>query len=242
MRGNSHHIIDAITSFGSIPSRGSFISAERLVSDLSKKGVERSLSLSLQGVYHDYSLGNDETLLAAKESPFLVPVATLDPRRFYAGKKEHNLGEFAALRLFPTIQGWPTDFAPFRKILEKASREEMPVIIPSQGPGKATQIVRQAKDLGVTVVLSAINYSNLSEALVLLQEYDGLFLATDMLNTPDGVDLVSEESGTDRLIFGSNYPYTYFRGPLLAVERSELAPGEKRKILRENILRVLGMK
>ncbi len=143
--------------------------------------------------------------------------------------------------MFPDIQGWPIRYAPFDRILREAFSAGLPIIAPAQGPGKSTEIVEAAKAHDLVVILTSVNYSTLSEALVLMGEYDDLYLTTDMLNTPDGVELVSDELGPDRLVFGSNYPFTYFSGPLLAVQRSRLQPEVKRRILRENLLRILAI-
>jgi predicted TIM-barrel fold metal-dependent hydrolase len=194
-------------------------------------------------VYYDYAEGNAETIDRCRDTPFIIPAATIDPRRFHGGEEGlENLDEFDLLRVFPDIQGWPIDYAPFYKILEKASSCHLPLMAPAMGPGKPTQLTRVAKNQGVRVILNSVGYGTLSEALVLLQEYDDLYIGVDMLNTPDGIELVTDEAGPERLVFGSNYPATYFSGPLIAVQKAEVSPSDKRKILRDNALRILGIK
>lgn len=236
-------IIDCNTFFGSRPKGGSSLSAKDLVSDLSAHGVERAISLSLQGVYYDYSQGNGETLRNCQELPFIIPAATIDPRKFYGKKSEVlDLHEFKILRIFPDLQGWPINYAPFHKIIEKASSESLPIMTSACGPGKSTEIVRAVETLNIPLILTSVNYSTLSEVMVLLDQYEGLYIGIDMLNTPDGIELISREVGPGRLVFGSNYPLAYFSGPLIAVEKSEIPPSYKRKILRENILQILGIR
>jgi len=199
--------------------------------------------LSLQGVHYDYGQGNEETLQSSRSLPFIIPAATVDPRRFYARRNEAlSLEGFAALRVFPDLQGWPVDYAPFHKMLEKAAVRQIPLIAPAMGPGKSTEMVRAAQAFGLVVILNSVSYWTLSEALVLMAQYDGLYIGTDMLDTPDAIELVSDEVGPERLVFGSNYPFTYFSGPLLNVQRSEISETNKRLILRENALRILGIR
>jgi len=199
--------------------------------------------LSLQGIYYDYGQGNEETLQSSRALPFIIPAATIDPRKFYARQKEGlSLEGFAALRVFPDLQGWPVDYAPFHKMLEKAASRQIPLIAPAMGPGKSTEMVRAAQASGLVVILNSVSYWTLSEALVLMAQYDGLHIGTDMLDSPDAIELVSDELGTERLVFGSNYPFTYFSGPLLNVQRSEIPETHKRLILRENALRILGIR
>jgi len=201
------------------------------------------LALSLQGVYYDYGQGNEETLQASRELRFIIPAATIDPRRFCARRSEAlSLEGFAALRVFPDHQGWPADYAPFHKILEKVASQQIPLIAPAMGPGRSTETVRAAQAFGLVVILNSVSYSTLSEALVLMAQYDSLYIGTDMLDTPDAIELVSDEAGPERLVFGSNYPFTYFSGPFLTLQRSEIPETHKRLILRENALRILGIK
>jgi len=214
-----------------------------LASRLSSWGVEKAVSLSLLGVYYDYAEGNEETLENSRRLPFLIPAATVDPRRYYGRQDEPlNLGQFAALRVFPDLQGWPLDYAPFHKLLEEAASQQVPVMVPAMSPGRSTEIVRVAQAVGVVVILNSVSYWTLSEVLVLLARYDGLYIGTDMLDTPDAVELVTDEVGAERLIFGSNYPFTYFSGPLLNVQRSQISKKDRCLILRENALRILGIK
>jgi len=199
--------------------------------------------MSLQGVYYDYAEGNEETLQSSRNLPFIIPAATIDPRRFYARRGEAlNLESFAALRVFPDLQGWPVDYAPFHRMLEQAALQQIPLIAPAMGPGKSTEMVRAAQAYGLVVMLNSVSYWTLSEALVLMAQYDELYIGTDMLDAPDSIELVSDEVGPERLVFGSNYPLTYFYGPLLNVQRSEISEASKRLILRQNALRILGIK
>ncbi|MBU7004408.1 MAG: amidohydrolase family protein [Theionarchaea archaeon] len=235
-------IIDCLAYFGRRPKGGPSITPGELRRGLEQCGVERCAALSLRGVYYDFREGNLETLKASRDDSFIIPAATLDPRRFY-GKADEELGlsNYRIMRVFPEVQGWPVDFAPFEKILQRAAAAGLPVMAPAQGLGNATKLVRSAEKLGLTTVLTTVNYSNLSEVLALLSDNDGLIVCIDMLNTPDGIELITDEFGPERLVFGSNFPDTYFHGPLIAVQRAEISSIAKGKILRENAARLLGI-
>ena len=238
-----HGIIDCLTTFGRVPKQGSSTTPLQLRDGLASQGVEKCASLSLRGVYYDSLEGNTETLRASNDFPFIIPAATLDPRRFY-GKLDQglDLGAFKIMRVFPDVQGWPTDYAPFERILECAQMSGLLVMAPVQDRGNATRLSRAAAKYGLPLIITSVNYSTLSEVLALFHDHEKLHISTDMLNTPDGIELITDEFGPERLIFGSNYPATYFRGPLLAVQRAEIGPGAKRKILWENAARLMGIK
>jgi hypothetical protein len=204
--------------------------------------VEKCAALSLRGVYYDSLEGNIETLAASRNDTFIIPVATLDPRRFF-GKldPELDLAQYKIMRVFPGVQGWPVDYAPFEKVLECASTFGLPLMAPTQGRGNATKLLRATSGYGCPTIITSVNYSTMSEILALLQEHESMYVCIDMLNTPDGIELIADEFGPERLVFGSNYPDTYFHGPLLAVQRAEIGSGAKRMILRENAARLMGI-
>lgn len=236
-------ILDCYTSFGSRPKEGAGLSCSALASELGQRGVDAAVSLSLQGVFYDYQEGNTETLVEAKRSDgFIVPAGTIDPRRFYGSGGDICYRDFATLRLFPKTQGWPIDYAPFHKILQKAASFYTPIMIEAVGPGKPTLIARAIGSAEVPVILTSVNYSVLSEVLVLLSEHENLYVVNDMLNTPDGIELICDEVGPERLLFGSNYPITYFEGPKISIEKAEIPASHRRKILGGNARRIMGIK
>ena len=82
-------IIDAHTLFGFWPLRRADLSPETLVRTLRGHGLERALTLSTHGIFADFVGGNDETMeLCARAQGLLVPVGTVDPRRFMGTVEE----------------------------------------------------------------------------------------------------------------------------------------------------------
>jgi hypothetical protein len=200
------------------------------------------VALSLRGVYYDFLEGNLETLKASRDDPFILPAATLDPRRFYGrAGEELGLENFRILRLFPDVQGWPVDFAPFEKIIQRAASVGLPVMASAEVLGNATKLVSSTTRHGLTTILTTVRYSNLSEVLALISDHEDLYVCINMLNTPDGIELIADEFGPERLVFGSNYPDTYFHGPLIAVQKAQISSKARAKILRGNAARLVGI-
>jgi len=79
-------MIDSDTIFGFWPRWRADVSLEALLKVMEEHGVDRFLSLSTTGIFYDYEEGNEETLRAAERNPGLVPVATVDPRKYSGGK------------------------------------------------------------------------------------------------------------------------------------------------------------
>ncbi len=112
-------------------------------------------------------------------------------------------------------------------------------MIPAGGKGRPTQIAKAAEDYAIPIIFSSVNYSTLSEILVLLGKHSNLYITNDMLNTPDGVELFCDQVGPERLLFGSNFPFTYLQGPLITIKKAQIPRTSKIKILKENAERIL---
>lgn len=240
-----YEIIDCNTFFGAFPRREIDLSKETLVGILQKHKVKKALTVSAKGIFYDYILGNKETLEACKNDDSLVPVATIDPRKYYGkpGEIENLVNQgFGVFRLFPDLQAWPLDYAPFYKFLEELKGVKKLLIITANALGMATKIASSTKDGGYPVILTSVSYWNLSEVLALAEDNPHIYLETHLIDSPDGLEVLREEIGADRLIFGSNSPFTYFSTAFLSVKYADISEEDKAKILGGNILKLLEKK
>ena len=119
-------IIDSNTLFGFWPKRKVDSSFENLVSLLTKANVERAFTCSMRGVFYDHVEGNDETLKRCRGSGGrLVPVATINPQRYFGVTEEVDrlmgLG-FRLIRFFPGSQEWHPAQRHFTRLLEKGTQ------------------------------------------------------------------------------------------------------------------------
>lgn len=238
------NIVDAGTIFGFSPKERRDLSLDTLLRSMEQYGVERFLSLSLKGALYEHGEGNRETLRASQEHPQMIPVATLDPRR-YAGYRDEIAWcvdhGFRVFRFFPERQGWPARLLPFWKILETLTERQIPFIFPWLAPGAITEVIERVRGTGTPVIFEGVNYSGFAEVLAVLEEEPHSYAATSNLDGPDTIELFAREIGADRLIFSSNSPFFSFSAPFLTVERSMLSEEEKKQVLGGNIERVLGV-
>ena len=115
-------IVDANTIFGFWPRKKVDISLKKLLEIMQKYNVRSCISLSAKGIFYEYKEGNKETLEVCKQHPEIIPVATIDLRKYFGKKNiiKNLINEgFKALRLFPDFQGWPFNYQPFLKIVEE---------------------------------------------------------------------------------------------------------------------------
>jgi predicted TIM-barrel fold metal-dependent hydrolase len=233
-------MFDAVTAFGSYPGKQVDWSLETLLGILRDNGVGRALSLSLKGVYYDFEEGNDETLAVSRHHEAIVPVATIDPRRHLGCIEEVGRRVeqgFRVFRFFPTTQGWPVEFLPLRNLLRELARFDVRLMLPVSGNGAITAVL-DALDAcapALPVLLIGVSYANLAELLAALKASDRLYTDVHMMDSPNALEIIADEVGVERIIFGSNSPEREFRTALNVVTGSTLSEADKHKVLSSNI-------
>lgn len=236
-----YQIIDANTLIGVHPTHHLDLSAERLIRDMETYRIVASLTLSTIGVFSDYVRGNAETIEMAKANQRLVPVATVNPARYFDGG-----GELASLRsrgfrickLYPGEQGWPVDSAACIHVLGQLAAQKMPVMISAETPGEASRIARLTANYPAPVILCGVSGENLSEVLA-VSSAQNIMVETHELHVPGGLELLAERMGPERVIFGSGAPRRSIASSLYYVMYSELPDEAKQLVLGSNIKRIL---
>jgi len=208
--------------------------------DLSKRvEVQKACICSLKGAFYDYSEGNEETLRICEGREELFPVATLDPRRCWQGEKEvKRLWQrgFRLLRLFPELQDWPYRYKPFMKILTGLVERPLLLLLPIRDLGSLTELSHLIPPgAPFPVVLLGVGYRLLSEALSVLAERERFYLETSRLCTPDAYELFSQELGSQRLLFGSGFPFTNPGAPAFALRQALISTENKERISHANL-------
>ncbi|HUT73877.1 MAG TPA: amidohydrolase family protein [Armatimonadota bacterium] len=235
-------IRDINTVFGFWTSRPVDVSLETLCGILDKHKVTRAATLSTVGVFVDSRRGNDRTWQAAQEHPQLLPVATFDPRGGIgclgemAERAEQGFRIFA---LFPETQGWSLDHACCAEVLRLAGETGIPVMAEAASPGAPTRIGRLAEQYGVRVILSQVSLRNLGETMMVMKSTPNVFVETHILASSDGIELVVDEIGSDRLLFGSGAPLQYFSSAYLRLRFADLTASDKAAVLGANFARLL---
>ena len=242
-------IIDSNTFFGFWPKRKVDVSIEKLLEIMEKHKVDKAISLSLKGIFYDYEEGNEETLRIAKKYHRIIPAATIDLRKYFGKEKivKKILEQgFKALKLFPNLQGWPINYAPFYKLLEEINKFKIPLMITiitqpfgSHHLGMITEISKATKALGVPVIITSFDHFYYPEVLAVMMENPNIYVETSLFNTPDSFEIFISEVGAERLIFGSDSPLNYFAAPLICLKNADISQKQKEKILIENITNLL---
>ena len=241
-------IIDCNAFYGFWP-RGSItsdIGAVRAVA--SAHGIDKMLICSFRGIFADFVQGNAETLETCLGNPGLIPVATINPHRWLGVEEEIDrlVGEgVKVFRFFPEYQHWPYKFMPLYRILERLEGTGALIMVPArvgghQNNGVMTEIGELASKYDLTFAITGVYYGNMAEAIAVAQSEPSILLETHLLNSPDGFEIMVEELGADRLIYGSMAPLHPINTSLLPLMNATIEKCDKEKILWANISGLLG--
>lgn len=238
-------IIDVNTLFGFWPRREADFSLGKLLEVMRKHKVKRCFSLSMRGIFYDYEEGNRETLEVSKKHSEIVPVATIDLRKYFGNKDILKVlidQGFKGLRLFPDLQdwpfqGWPFDYQPFLEIVGQMV-EGFPLMVSITGLGKMTAIGRITSESGIPVIVTGVTYWCFAEALAVMNQYENVYIETSLFSSPDSYELFVQKIGAERIIFGSYSPIHYFSS-FFPLQKAQIGEREKQLILHENIERFL---
>jgi len=239
----SREIIDVNTIFGFWPKRKADIALATLLRLMEEKGISQACTLSARGVFYDFQEGNRETLAAVRAHPQLIPVATLNPCRWLGCMDEaQRLIEQGVrlFRFFPQYQEWNIGQAPFRKLLrEVLAPAGVALMIPAEMG--FTAIGDMAAGISNPVIVEAVRYTLLAEAIVVMQEVPNVFIETHLINSPDWVELLKTEVGAERIVFGSNAPLSYISAATAQIECTQVSEEDKALIFGGNLRRILGL-
>ncbi|MEN6372918.1 MAG: amidohydrolase family protein [Armatimonadota bacterium] len=236
-------IIDANTMFGPCPRVTADLSLGRLMKQIKSHGISKSLTLSTVGIFHSHNDGNAETLRECQNKAEIFPVATLDPRGYFAGFKliQNLISQgFKLFRFFPGEQGWPLDHNVFVDILDELEETSLPVMINAGRTGDATALAHIIGGREHVLILEGIVFETMAEAVSVMKKHSNIYAETHSLTVPGGLRFLAEQVGADRIVFGSDCPRSSLAGSLNYVRESGLSDEDVAKILGGNIKRLLG--
>ena len=90
-----------------------------------------------------------------------------------------------------------------------------------------------------SIIMTDVYYGNLAEALTVAAEHPGIMVESHLLNSPGAVELLVNNLGFERLIFGSRSPLAYVGAALKPILEASVDDSVKQAILGTNIQRML---
>jgi predicted TIM-barrel fold metal-dependent hydrolase len=234
-------ITDIGTFFGARPSSDLDLSAETLLRVMDGNQVSQALTCSLKAIQFNFSAGNDESLALCRCHDNLHPVAVVDPRQYPDCMAEVERPGFVAYRFLREYQGWAIANQGFRRLLRAVAQTGVPTIVHVPDSGDATALLDTVGGWEVPIVLAAVSYATLSEALAVMAEAPNLYLEAHRITLPGQVEVMVESVGAERLMYGSWAPMLAQRPSLDMVRVSEIGEREKALILGGTARRVFNL-
>jgi predicted TIM-barrel fold metal-dependent hydrolase len=235
------NIVDIGTLFGVRPATDQDVSSKTLLRLMARNGIKEALTCSLKAIQFDAAAGNDETLALCQVHPNLHPVASIDPRQapdcYHEVVRCARLG-FVAFRLLREYQGWAIANQAHAHVLRAIAETGLPAIVHVPASGDATALLDLAVDLEIPIVLAAVSYSILSEALAVMADAPRFMLEAHRVCLPGQVELMVEQVGAERLMFGSWAPLHAQRPSMDMVLGAEIDKASQAAILGGNARRV----
>lgn len=246
-------IFDCNALFGFWPKRKLAADIDSVRELARDHGITGMMLASIRGIFDDFELGNEETYEICRNEPNLIPVMTLNPCRYLGVEAEIGKWRERGLRIFrffPDFQNWPYSYAPFQRILrhlasQNTAESQSLIILPARvgGHGKHGVISEIGLIAGVypklRFLITGAYYGNLAEAIVAAQDHPNLMLETHLVNSPEGIRVLVEHVGADRVVFGTEMPLNYPGAALGAVTGADLTEECRTAILAGNARRIL---
>jgi len=239
------HVIDANASFGKRVDRDPRYGLSALSQELDDHEVACALCYSQQGVDYDPRAGNAEAIAAANENPRIIAVGTLDPRDtpgWQAELARCRKAGVRALRFFPGAQGWSVESQCFRDILDALRTWRVCVILDTQHCPTGWELGARAAHLtaqaGLPLLLVNTSYNNMAETMAVMRRHPHVYAETSWLATVGAVEIMAEEVGVERLLYGSGAPWRPMQKAINEVLEAELSHEDKGAILGGNAARL----
>jgi len=225
------------------------MNVDELLSNMNRNSIEKAVICSFgRGLTVDVINGNNEIAAAVKKYPDrFVGFAGANPWSEEAAVEEleravKTLG-LKGLKLHPDLQGFPASDELVLPLVEKSAELEIPVYVHS-----GTSIYSQPMEIGemarscpeATIIMGHMGYDNyFFDAIPAAKQSENIVLETSRnaqyWTIEDSISLI----GADRVVFGTDQPYSEAEVEIARINTLKLDSETRRKILGENLSKIL---
>jgi predicted TIM-barrel fold metal-dependent hydrolase len=238
-------VIDCHSFWGKRVASDPRYTPDALRENLTRHSVAVTFAFSQRGLDYDSRTANREVLAVRQETPWVQPIAVLNPRDAPGFEAEFEFCRDAgihAFRFFPGSQNWSVQSTLFRRQLKLISGSPSVLMFSSidsyTGWEIPSQIAAVTADLGVPVIFVDTFYANMFEVLSTLREFPHTYIETNSLATTDALDTVVGEVGPARVLYGSSAPLRPMQKALNQILDARLPTADKAAILGGNAARL----
>lgn len=225
---------------------GTSYQADELLNSMDHSGIGLAVVFPLDEKNGDL-IGASKALLSLG-NPRLIPFLRFDPKSASQETIRELLPKFRGVKLHPRAQDFdPVEekYFPFYKLIEESKR---PLLIhtrlrggnPNADPVRISSLAQHFPKLNIIMA----HFVELSEeAFDAIKKNDNLYTDTSIQSeTNVKIAKFARQVGAEKILFGSDAPYSDQEIEALKVKKASLSEGEKEKILYGNAASILNIK
>ena len=221
---------------------------EGMLPVMDRVGIERACISALVAMTNDYMYGNDLVADAIKRYPKrFIGYAVLDPNHHDGMETElkrcfDKLG-MKAIKLHTDLHGYPIDGPNYSAVLRYANDRRLITLI--HGVGNPETLEKLSLDYPNAKIIVAHGGGWDGRApnkyLPVVKKRANVYLdsGAGSLCYLGGVEALVREVGTDKVLYGSDFPFGDALSEMGKIIYAKIADEEKEKILGLNLLRLL---
>lgn len=226
-----------------------FPTPESLIGHLDYLGIDRTLVYSVKARDFSPIVGNRELLEGiAPYRERLIPSFVLTPADFFGDgmiayyKKMLASGKVRAFRLCPDYSRFPV--RQIERVLAELAAYE-PLVLMDSGFGTSEMDLRDFEYLAgkyrqVKFVVCQKMWGGFGSVLDLMWRCPNVYLDTSWLHMRDTIELVRDEFGIGRMLFGIGFK-SHYGAAIGTLAHANITPDEREAIAHGNLERLLGM-
>jgi predicted TIM-barrel fold metal-dependent hydrolase len=246
----AYMIIDSNVHFGFDRLSDIKMDPESILKRMDRSHIDKAIVTCNECEYLNFVEGNDATATVVKSrGDRFIGFFSLNPGRYIGVVDEvdravEKLGLVGFRMYFTEVsfgRGWSSGLGSLmlERVMAKVKGYSLPVFL--EAGFSFADMKHFADRYPYTPIIAAgVGYANMAEAIVAAQTTRNLYLEISGLDSGDGVRFLAKEVGSEKIIFGSNIPFSIGSVPRLLVEHSDIPERDKENIFSKNILRILG--
>jgi len=219
-----------------------------LLAEMDRNGIDRALVWHI--AQHDYAPTVGNRMLAEQIAPHdrLVGCWTLLPMCLPEFPKPVDLvaqmkdARIRGLRVFPESHRYLLRREVFGSMFDVMVERRIPLIL-SMARGTSWQaaydLLAEVRDL-VCIVSDHGCWGADRWFRPLLDHYEHVYIDLSDYLLDGGIEALSADYGTSRLLYGSGFPAQYPGGMMMAIRHAEIDPADRQAIAAGNLDRLLG--
>lgn len=235
-------IIDFHTHLGN-DNDGTIYSASELLSSMKANGIDKAVAFPFNEKATD--LIDASISIAELGNESIIPFLRFDPHRLNEKKLREVLGKyhFKGVKLHPRAQ----HFDPLAKevswIYKVIQELNLPVIIhtrneniPESNPMHVALLAESFPDM---VLVLGHMADCLNDVVDFVKTYKNIYLETAIHSTPNDIKRIILNIGHERVLFGSDAPYSDQEIELLKLKKADISKEYREGLLHKNAEKIL---